>query len=636
MKWIFILVFLAIFSPDILANSHVATYGKLPFISDMKISPNGNKIAYLQDRKGKYFVVHQNISGTRKPKAFGVKKGNIRGFRWINDERIAVFMSIPVYSYGDYEQFTFWRMKLLNLKTNEFIDPFSSRSYLHNIGAPSIVSVLSNDPQHILVSNYAKGKFSLFKVDVMSGKLEKLESEDKQVTRLVNSSGETLFYSTYDKTLEQDITFYRPSLEADYKRLKIKTEEGEEVFLPQISGFDPTENYIYFIKKNEQKFNVGYRAEIKDGYVDNIKVVSQSKGIDLNTFVEDPWESNLIIGGYFIDDYGFTNYFDKNLAQLQADLTETFLNSEVSITSYDVKKQKFIVEVSGALYGVAYYLYDSIKGTVTLIGNAYPEHKEHAVSNISEYNFVATDGTKLNGYLTVPKTIKQPPLIVLPHGGPQLRDDLSFGWIRQFYAANGFAVLQVNFRGSSGYGEEFVNKGYGEWGKKMQTDLTDGVASLIKDNLIDKTRICIVGVSYGGYAALVGATKTPELYKCAVSFAGIGNLEDLFYHEREQFRNDKYLTKSIGDRFDSKMLKNNSPMYLISEKTSAILLLHGDKDTVVPIRQSRRMHKALEKFGDEDYKYIVVKGADHWLSDGDTRTIFLDESIKFIKKFINR
>ncbi len=632
-----LLCFVLFSASPVLANPHVNIYGSLPFVSDMKISPSGKKIAYLQDNEGQHVLVHKNLMGDNKQKAFGVTEGHIRSFMWISDERIALTMSVPIYSPGDYEQFTVWRVKLLDLSTSETIDPFDSEAYKFNIGASKIVSVLPKDPEHILMSNYKGSKTSLFKVNILNGnkvKIEKIKTKNGNITHLVNAIGETVLYRTFSQEFDTTISLYKSKNETEYKPLMIKTKEDEEVFLPFINGFDETEKYIYFIKKNKQNLKAGYRAEIVDGYVENIKPVAQRKKFDLNYFVENELASNVITGGHFTDDYSFTDYFDKNLAQVQADLTATFPNAGVAITSYDINKQKFVVEISGASYGVEYYLYDTKVGAISRLANAYPNHKTNPKSNVRRYDFVAADGTDLRGYLTVPNTKMLPPLIVLPHGGPAQRDSLAFDWVRQFFAANGFAVLQVNFRGSSGFGEDFEHLGYGQWGKKMQTDLDDGVAALIADNLIDRDKICIVGASYGGYAALIGATKKPELYKCAVSYAGVSYLEDLFYHEKEQGGSDTYWIKSIGDRFDTLELKRNSPASLASENASAILLLHGDKDTVVPERQSRRMHNALKKIKHRQNKFMVVEGADHWFSESRSRKMFLEESYKFISKHL--
>jgi len=649
LKLFIALVFLL--TKQVLATPHVNTYGSLPFVSDMKISPSGKKIAYFQDKEGQYVLVHKNLEGNSKQKAFGVTEGHIRSFMWISDDRIALTMSVPIYIPGEYEQFTVWRVKLLDLNTSKIIDPFDSVTYKFNIGASKIVSILPKDPEHILMANYVtynivgalyrSSETLFFKVNILNGNAEKLDNKDENIVsksgsilRLVNSTGDTVLYRTFSKEFDKVISLYKSKHETEYKPLMIKTKEGEEVFLPFINGFDATETYVYFIKKNKHNLKTGYRAEIIDGYVVNIKVVAQRKEIDLNHFVENELSSNVITGGHFTDDHSFTDYFDKNLAQVQADLVATFPNSSVAITSYDINKQKFVIEISGALYGVEYYLYDTKAGAISRLANAYPNHKTNPKSNVRRYDFVASDGTDLRGYLTLPKTKKLPPLIVLPHGGPAQRDSLAFDWMRQFFAANGFAVLQVNFRGSSGFGEDFEHLGHGQWGKKMQTDLDDGVAALIADNLIERGEICIVGASYGGYAALIGATKKPELYKCAVSYAGVSYLEDMFSHAKEQGGSDTYWIKSIGDRFDTLELKRNSPASLANEKTSAILLLHGDKDTVVPERQSRRMYKALNKINHKRNKFMVLEGADHWFSESRSRKIFLEESYKFISKHL--
>lgn len=631
-----IVLTMSAFSSRAMSNSLLDIYGNIPYVSDMKVSPSGKKIAYLQDNDGQYVLVHKNLIGTIKQKAFGVTEGHIRDFMWLNDDRIILYMTIPVYSPNDYEQFTLFRSKLLNLNTSETIDPFDSISYKFNIDAPKIVSVLPQDPEHILMSHYKGSRNLLFKVNIENGDKKLIDGRKDKIVRLVNTNGDTVLFRSFSKDHDKSITYYKVKGRDDYQPLMIKNSQGEEVFTPFINGFDTSEKYIYFIKNNKDNFKVGYRAEIVDGYVENIKVVAHRKGIDINYFVEDEQGSNSIIGGHFTDDYSFTNYFDPHLAQVQSDLVATFPHAGIFITSFDSKREKFVVEITGPSYGLEYYFYDTKAGTISHLANAYPTHKAITKASVKPFSFIASDDTKISGYFTKPNTKKTPPLIVIPHGGPASRDTLSFDWIRQYFSNNGFAVLQVNFRGSSGFGKNFKELGHGQWGKKMQTDLDEAVATLIKDNLVDKEKICIVGSSYGGYAALIGATKNPSLYKCAVSFAGISYLEDIFYHEKEQGGTDDYFIKSIGNRFNTDELKKYSPANLVTEKTSPILLLHGDKDTIVPESQSRRMYKALKKTNLKNNKFMIVKGADHWFSKSLARKIFLEESFKFIHEHIDK
>jgi dipeptidyl aminopeptidase/acylaminoacyl peptidase len=225
--------------------------------------------------------------------------------------------------------------------------------------------------------------------------------------------------------------------------------------------------------------------------------------------------------------------------------------------------------------------------------------------------------------------------VVFPHGGPASRDTPSFDWWAQAMASRGYAVLQVNFRGSDGFGWSFTKAGFGQWGRKMQTDLSDGVRFLAKEGVIDPKRVCIVGGSYGGYAALAGAALDTGVYRCAASVAGLSDLRRFIDWSKAQNGVSAYRwwTRFMGAE-DSRdpSLAEISPAAHIDRVNIPILLVHGRDDTVVPLEQSRIMADALQKAG-KPVELIVQKGADHWLSRGDTRLETLDAIVDFLEKY---
>jgi len=248
-------------------------------------------------------------------------------------------------------------------------------------------------------------------------------------------------------------------------------------------------------------------------------------------------------------------------------------------------------------------------------------------------DYVAADGLALHGVLTLPRgrAAGKLPLVVLPHGGPAARDHAEFDWWAQALASRGYAVFQPNFRGSTGYGPAFQIAGNGQWGTKMQTDISDGVAALAARGIIDPKRACIMGASYGGYAALAGVTLQQGLYRCAVSVAGVADLQLMKADElgvgptRVQARNWATL---IGARTD---LAAISPAMAAARADAPVLLIHGRDDTVVPYAQSTRMAGQLRAAG-KPVELVTLKGEDHWLSRGATREAMLVAAVAFIEK----
>jgi dipeptidyl aminopeptidase/acylaminoacyl peptidase len=233
------------------------------------------------------------------------------------------------------------------------------------------------------------------------------------------------------------------------------------------------------------------------------------------------------------------------------------------------------------------------------------------------------------------------PLVVLPHGGPGSRDYGGFDWIAHFLATRGYTVLQPNFRGSAGFGSDWEEAGFGEWGiGVMQHDITDGVTALIDEELADPERVCIVGASYGGYAALAGAVFTPELYRCAVAIAPVTNLVDMIGFERSRLGGRSsavsYWRDAMGGGDPGGLndrLRAASPAAHAERANAPILLVHGRDDSVVPISQSREMENELLAAG-KNVELIELDGEDHWLSVAQTRLATLQAVERFLAEHL--
>lgn len=238
-------------------------------------------------------------------------------------------------------------------------------------------------------------------------------------------------------------------------------------------------------------------------------------------------------------------------------------------------------------------------------------------------NYPAKDGTVIPGYLTVPLGARTEnlPLVVMPHGGPIARDSWGFDpWV-QFLASRGYAVLQMNFRGSDGYGSDWYWAAHQDWGGLSYSDITDGTRWAIAQGIADPKRICIVGASFGGYAALLGATRNSDLYRCAVSIAGVSDLPEMLADD-QRFTNGAIVRQQVGT--DRAKLKEDSPRRHVEKVSIPVLMIHGDHDYTVEFDQTEMMASALKRAG-KPYKTVKVAGADHHFSeDSDKRTLFTE------------
>jgi dipeptidyl aminopeptidase/acylaminoacyl peptidase len=343
-------------------------------------------------------------------------------------------------------------------------------------------------------------------------------------------------------------------------------------------------------------------------------------------------KSGRIIGGtHGVGDARYV-FFDNEMQAHWNAVLRAFPDEKVHLVSRSDDFSRMVVQVFGARDGYVYALFDWYSHTATVLGPVY--QGLGAPAPVRPVEYLAADGLRISGYLTVPhaREAKNLPLIVLAHGGPASSDSDDFDWWSQALASQGYAVLQANYRGSN-VDSDLLEAGFGEWGRKMQTDLSDGVRDLAKQGVIDPKRVCIVGASYGGYAALAGVTLDPGVYRCAVSVAGISDLQRF----RKWTENNRLSSSQrYWDRFmgvtDKKgaSLQEISPIEHIAAVNVPVLLIHGRDDTVVPYEQSEVMVDAMKKAG-KQVEFVTLKHEDHWLSSGATRLQMLQATAEFLK-----
>jgi dipeptidyl aminopeptidase/acylaminoacyl peptidase len=334
------------------------------------------------------------------------------------------------------------------------------------------------------------------------------------------------------------------------------------------------------------------------------------------------------------DELNYTFFDPRDRASWTA-LKTAYKGSELNLVSLSDDHRKLIVRVDSPSDGASYAFVNLDTHHADWIADEYPDLKPADIGPKSAVAFKAKDGFALTGYLTLPpgKAARSLPLVVFPHGGPAARDEPGFDWWAQAMASHGYAVLQVNYRGSEGFGWDHLAAGFGEWGRKMQTDLSDGVRYLAAKGTIDPARVCIVGASYGGYAALAGAAVDRGVYRCAASVSGPADLKkfvaDWKNREGDQgVGSQRYWLRYMGAQGQ---LADISPASQADKVTIPVLLIHGKDDTVVPFVQSQIMADALRRSG-RSAELVTLDKEDHWLSQGATRLQMLQSVMAFLEK----
>ncbi len=339
--------------------------------------------------------------------------------------------------------------------------------------------------------------------------------------------------------------------------------------------------------------------------------------------------------GYETDeDFPQTQFFDTRQNKIVAAIRKAFPNKHATLIDWNRDFSRQIVQTDGPGDSGTWWLVDIKTGAANILGASYPMPATQ-VGPVRMVTYQASDGLAMSGVLTLPpnREAKNLPVIVLPHGGPAARDYPEFNWWAQAFAVQGYAVLQPNFRGSTGYGADFRQAGRGQWGHKMQTDISDGLAELVRQGIADPKRACIMGASYGGYAALAGVTLQQHLYRCAVSVAGIGDINEMYRSDIEESGYNQTLIRNLRENLgEYRDFKDISPINFVDRVDAPILLIHGKDDTVVNYKQSKDMEKALRKAG-KPVQLVTLEEEDHWLSKSTTRLKMLKSATEFILKY---
>lgn len=354
--------------------------------------------------------------------------------------------------------------------------------------------------------------------------------------------------------------------------------------------------------------------------------------------LDEPIEDRLthrMIGGVHVEDDAQYVFFDPSHQRRWNATVKAFDAEHVQLESASADFRNIVVRVEGKQFGYQYQLVNFDTDRAEPVGDVYAGLTEPV--EVRRVTYPAADGMQIPAYLTLPhgREPRNLPLIVLPHGGPAARDTADFDWWSQALADQGYAVLQPNYRGSM-LNARFLQAGYGEWGRKMQTDLSDGVRFLAKEGIADPARVCIVGGSYGGYAALAGVTLDPGVYRCAVSVAGLADLKRMLSWVNAKNFSAKNYAQRYWDRFmgvtgpGDPVLSRISPIEHVDAISAPVLLIHGRDDTVVPFEQSEVMYKALRR-SQKAVELVVLDHEDHWLSRSETRLQMLKSTVAFLR-----
>jgi len=612
----------------------VEAYGQLPRVEMVRLSPNGDKIAYVTVQGSDRHLLVTTTDGKTLHQV-DCQDIKLRGLDWADDDHVVLSATVTMMMNNfSRDAGEFLAVVALNVPRHSLLVVFSNQSEL--------LTLVFGNYGFSAAGGHAYGYFGgirkadirlkgqalvdLFRVDLDTGaRYELTPGGFKQQSWLIDPvTGEPTATSLHD---ERSGEWRIESHDQVVARGRADFGPARVLGLGRAPGSllvaEPTSGDDHIL---EAQLDGSHASDVEDG--DQIA-----------DFLLDR-RTNKWIGITKSGDRSLTHFFEPGDEAKWRMALGVIGDENARLISTSDDLGAMILFTEGDRDSGTYWLVDTVAKTKKQIGQSYPDIPADQVGDVSLVDWTAGDGLTMHGVLTLPpgKPAHGLPLIVLPHGGPQARDFARFDWWAQGFAARGYAVFQPNFRGSDGYGNAFVSAGYGEWGRKMQTDISDGVAALARKGVIDPKRACIVGGSYGGYAALAGVTVQQGLYRCAVSWGGVSDLRAMLQAEALGGRSSntdstRYWRRFMGaDGPNGGALDTVSPAKLAGRADAPILLMYGHDDTVVPPSQSIEMGEALKRAG-KPYEFQVMQGEDHWLSRGATRVAMLSAAVAFVEKY---
>jgi len=616
----------------------IEAYGALPTISHAEISPDGNKIAAIVNFNGLTRALFMDLNGG-PPQQIGVERSAARGIEFYDNDHAILRASDTLSAFGFRGEFEYDGAFAINLKSLDVQQMLigTKGMYPAQSGLGQIVGRAAK-PGHVLMPAFMGSRGSDPSLDLLITKLGSkhgrryMRGTPDTVDWFVGEGGEVLARERYNNRNDKYVVQWR-----DGNRWQDIFEKKTAIPDMGIIGVSVDETGLIFTRtfgEGDVLMRLGSDGEITGPIIPYSDQEISWIYTDNNRKVLGVSYSGVVPDYAFLDDR-LQDSYDKISARLT--------NATIFLDSWSDDRSKVLYRVFEPAIGNAWIVHDRLADSLSSVGQVREEIPPTSVGYMMDITFKARDGLAIQTILTLPPDYdpeSTPPLptIMMPHGGPASYDRFDFDWMAQYFANRGYAVIQPNFRGSTGFGEEFQDAGRGEWGGKMQDDLSDGIKALVTAGIVDPDQVCIAGASYGGYAALAGAVFTPELYKCVVAIAPVSDLNLMMSTEKRDHGRDHWVVSywedvmAEGDARRAK-LRAISPANFAENVTAPILLLHGNDDTVVPIRQSTKMRSALKR-AKKDVELVVLKGEDHWLSGAETRLQTLKEMDRFLAEHL--
>lgn len=615
----------------------LVVYANPAEISMMRISPDGKRYAYQIKRGEQKYLIVKEFGNPKRIGGFDLENINPRNIYFIDEHRLI----LRAYEYtaiggfiGKHNVSTAWVYDIKQNKIRQLLTP-GYGIYKAQGGLGRVVGIVPEE-NRIIMPAYVGELGDDPKYTLTSVRLDK-KAKPKKIT-LGSHNAKDFFVDEKGNMLAQE--YY--SNKDDIHRIQVRKgrrwetifEEKAKIRKRSFVGLTPDRNHLVMLKYDKTGRRNYFTMSLADGSIS--EPLFENNKADIEMVLSDL--QRVVYGVKFSGFYPSYAFFDPKIEQLYQSIQKSSPNHSFTISDHTPDWSKILFYVEGKGSAGDYMLFEN--GSFKFIATARSFVKPSQVNPIVATSFQARDDLTIPTLLTYPTTSTQPanklPTVVYPHGGPASYDRVRFDWLAQYMASRGFLVIQPQFRGSNGFGAAFKAAGNGEWGKKMQHDITDAVKHFIATGEVDPDRVCIMGGSYGGYAALAGGAFTPELYKCIVSINGVSSIPDMLEHEEDEHDDDhwvlSYWRKVIAkNNLEDNFLESISPYHHASAFKAPVLLIHGEIDKVVPIEQSELMVEGLEDHNKE-FEFVEIEDEGHSLTQAKSKLA----ALKAIDKFLHQ
>lgn len=627
----------------------VEAFGTIPIFTHPRLSPDGTHLAAVQSYKGRPVAVIYDLKAAKGavPAIVQSDEWVVTNLQWVKPNVLMLVIKNNLTAFDAHLR-TWSRAVLVDAQgKNARLTMQNEHTVDNNVSIAGVIDSQPDDPGHFLsalwrfhqgaglTTSYGMENlyYDLVQVDVKTGNSHVIQEGGVDTKDWLTDGHGNLLGRVDHMTTSQTDRLFLMDKGSLIEKGRFDASGANDA---DIAGMTEDGKALVRAKRNGKGYMALFRRDLQTG--EETELYS-APGYDVVDALTDEWTGRIVGATYMADKEEYV-YFDQAREALQRGLEQALPGQSVSIVSSDTSSNTLIVKLDSPAMAPIYFVLDRATHNMRPVARPYPGLTDIALPEMKTYNYTARDGLKIPAYLTLPldKPAKNLPLVVMPHGGPDYRDKLGFDWWAQFLANRGYAVLQPNFRGSLGYGSGFTDAGLRQWGLKMQDDISDSVKKAVADGIADPKRVCIVGASYGGYAALAGAAFTPDLYACAVSFAGVSDLPQVLRTEHKEYGASSQVSTFWATRIGSSdenwdQLVATSPARHADKIRCPVLLMHGEGDTTVRIDQSEKMAEALKEAG-KNVQFIRIPGEDHYLNLTETRVRLLTETEKFLQKNI--